>query len=47
MHYGPRSFSANGLDTITPRQSGVTIGQRDKVSGIDVAEIRAFYGCTS
>ncbi len=27
------------------KKSGVTIGQRDKLSAIDIAEIRAYYGC--
>jgi len=47
MHYGANSFSSNGQPTITTKQSGVTIGQRDKLSATDIAEIRAFYSCLS
>lgn len=36
MHYGRRQFSANGLDTITPKQAGVTIGQRNGLSRGDI-----------
>lgn len=36
MHYGPAQFSANGLDTITPKQAGVTIGQRVGLSRGDI-----------
>ncbi|CAF5142740.1 unnamed protein product, partial [Rotaria magnacalcarata] len=37
---------ANGLPTITPKQAGAIIGQRDQVSAIDINEIRQFYSCT-
>ncbi|CAF0981074.1 unnamed protein product [Rotaria magnacalcarata] len=46
MHYSSTSFSANGLPTITPKQAGAIIGQRDQVSAIDINEIRQFYSCT-
>lgn len=45
MHYGPTSFSSNGLPTIQVLQAGATIGQRNKLSDIDIAEIRTYYGC--
>ena len=45
MHYGPTAFSINQQSTIIPKQSGVTIGQREKLSSIDITEIRNYYGC--
>ena len=47
MHYGANSFSSNGQPTITAKQTGATMGQRTKLSATDIAEIRAFYSCTS
>ena len=41
MHYGPTAFSRNGLPTIVPLQSGVTLGQRNGLSAGDVAAVRA------
>ncbi len=43
MHYGPTAFSRNGQPTIVPLQSGVTIGQRNGLSGGDTAAVRAMY----
>ncbi|CAF4069946.1 unnamed protein product, partial [Rotaria sp. Silwood2] len=45
MHYGRDYFSINGSDTLVPLKSGVTIGQRDTLSSLDIQAIRAFYGC--
>ena len=45
MHYGPTSFSKNGLPTIQTLQSGVTIGQRVRLSTTDILELRRFYNC--
>lgn len=45
MHYPRDAFSVNGQPTITPIQPGATIGQREKLSPIDIAEIRAYYKC--
>jgi hypothetical protein len=45
MHYGTDFFSRNGLPTIVPRVPGVQIGQRVKLSDIDIEEIRAYYDC--
>jgi hypothetical protein len=46
MHYHPTSFSINGQATITPKVSGVSIGNKNKLSDIDVAAIRKYYKCT-
>ncbi|CAF0738946.1 unnamed protein product [Rotaria sp. Silwood1] len=45
MHYGATAFSSNGQPTIIPKQTNVRIGQREKLSGTDIDEIRAFYDC--
>lgn len=45
MHYESTAFSANGLETIVPKVSGVTLGNKQKLSDIDVAEIRKYYNC--
>ena len=42
MHYGPKAFSNNGKDTITAR-NGHSIGQRQGLSAIDVAQIKTMY----
>lgn len=47
MHYGTNYFSGNGQATMTPKAPGVRIGQRDRLSPIDIAEIRDFYGCSA
>ena len=41
------AFSKNGQPTIEPLQSGVTIGQRNSLSSIDIQEVRTFYKCKS
>lgn len=43
MHYGTHFFSTNGSQTITPKQSGVTIGQRSALSVEDISGINALY----
>ncbi|MFA6301851.1 MAG: Dot/Icm T4SS effector Zinc-dependent metalloprotease LegP [Legionella sp.] len=43
MHYGPYSFSKNGLATIIPLQQGIEIGQRNQLSDKDIAAIKAMY----
>jgi hypothetical protein len=43
MHYPRDAFSTNGMDTIVPRQSGVTIGQRTALSAFDTAAVRSIY----
>ena len=42
MHYGPKSFSVNGEDTITAK-NGHSIGQRQRLSVIDVAQAKTMY----
>ncbi|XP_058061163.1 zinc metalloproteinase nas-14-like [Anopheles bellator] len=43
MHYSRTAFSANGLDTITPKQSGATIGQRVGLSHKDTKRLNFRY----
>ncbi len=47
MHYGTTAFSMNGLPTMIPRQSGVSIGDALRLSPIDIAEVRHYYGCNA
>jgi hypothetical protein len=43
MHYPTWAFSKNGQPTITPVNSGVSIGQRDGLSAGDIAAVKAMY----
>jgi hypothetical protein len=45
MHYGPRDFGINSSTTLIAKIPGQTIGQRTRISTIDVAEIRKLYNC--
>ena len=47
MHYAKTDFSNNLLPTIEPLQSNIKIGQRYKLSTIDIQEIRLFYSCSA
>ncbi|UJR20171.1 hypothetical protein I4U23_023303 [Adineta vaga] len=47
MHYRKDAFSSNGLPTIEPLQSNVTIGQRANLSSIDIHEVRFLYNCSA
>lgn len=46
MHYDAFAFSRNGRATIVPRQSNLGIGQRERLSSTDIAEIRKYYSCS-
>lgn len=43
MHYGMYAFSKNGLPTIVPKQTGVTIGQRNGLSQGDIDAVHTIY----
>jgi hypothetical protein len=45
MHYEKDAFSMNGLPTIEPLQSSISIGQRYNMSTTDIKEVRLFYNC--
>jgi len=45
MHYGTTAFTMNGKPTMVPRQAGAKIGDAQQLSGMDIAEVRHFYGC--
>lgn len=48
MHYGRKFFTKNNKNTIQIRLTGignVKIGQRKRLSDIDVAQINAMYNC--
>ena len=44
MHYPAYAFSANGQATIVTIPAGIPIGQRDALSGGDIAGVRVLYG---
>ena len=43
MHYGPYSYSVNGLPTITTIPPGMSIGQRSGLSAGDIAGVKKLY----
>jgi hypothetical protein len=48
MHYDSKAFSTNGLETIVPKQPGITLvhsSKKSAITSIDVGEIRKRYGC--
>ena len=47
MHYGPKAFSKNGKETITPKQAAYNgkIGQRKGMSAGDAQRVNNMYDC--
>ncbi|XP_031553445.1 zinc metalloproteinase nas-15-like [Actinia tenebrosa] len=45
MHYPRKAFTRNGKETIVPKRSGVTIGQRRGLSRIDIRQLNKLYKC--
>ncbi|CAN9498573.1 unnamed protein product [Ophioblennius macclurei] len=46
MHYGPTAFSINGGKTIIPtRNPHARIGQRDRLSPLDIQKLNKLYRC--
>ena len=45
MHYNSHAFSGNGLPTIETVEPFAMIGQRTRMSPIDIQEVRLFYNC--
>lgn len=43
MHYSADAFSKNGEKTIIPLVDGVTIGQRDEISPLDIQAVNTMY----
>lgn len=42
-HFGPKVYSTNGQDTITPKQIGVVIGEAKGLSELDIKKINNMY----
>ncbi|CAH1794441.1 unnamed protein product [Owenia fusiformis] len=46
LHYGPYAFSINRFNkTLVPKENGARIGQRSRLSEIDINKIRKLYKC--
>ncbi|KAL7377327.1 hypothetical protein ABVT39_025980 [Epinephelus coioides] len=45
MHYGSGYFSLNGLPTIVPNTDVKGMGQRDKMTKMDIKRVRLLYSC--
>ncbi len=45
MHYGTHYWSKNGRPTLVPKQSGVSIGQSNGFSTLDLTRINRLYKC--
>ena len=48
MHYGSRSFSKNGKETMKPiRETSHKLGIATELSALDVVQLNALYDCHS
>ncbi|XP_061602943.1 astacin-like metalloendopeptidase [Cololabis saira] len=45
MHYGTSFFSKDGSPTIVPKQEGVNLGQRKRLSQLDTERLNKLYRC--
>ncbi|XP_041667698.1 astacin-like metalloendopeptidase [Cheilinus undulatus] len=45
MHYGREFFSSNGLPTIVPKGDVMEMGQRVKLTDMDIQRVRHLYSC--
>ncbi|KAM9734755.1 hatching enzyme 1.2-like [Menidia menidia] len=45
LHYGKTFFSSNGEPTIVPLAEAPDLGQRKRLSPLDVQRVRNLYGC--
>lgn len=48
MHYGPNAFKKSFRwfsSSIKPLKKGVKIGQRKRLSALDIKEMNLYYGC--
>jgi len=46
MHYDSTAFSRNGRPTILPRKQGVKLGNRERLSTIDIQQMNLLYRCS-
>ncbi|XP_054474000.1 zinc metalloproteinase nas-4-like isoform X2 [Anoplopoma fimbria] len=44
-HYGKYFFSENGSPTVLPKQSGTDMGQRTRLSDLDIERLNILYHC--
>jgi len=45
MHYDRTAFSTNGQDTIRPKKAGVTLGNKQGPTDIDIRQMKLLYKC--
>ncbi|KAJ7370923.1 hypothetical protein OS493_028998 [Desmophyllum pertusum] len=46
MHYGSTAFSKNRRPTIVAKKSGVTLGNRKRLSSVDIQQMNLLYKCS-